>query len=219
MSNFYGHHPSEDVADPNDYYTSEEVDTLVETVSANLDEHSELKGLTIGDDHTQYHNDARGDARYYQQGEVNLLTMEASANAFNQVETNVYSNPDWNNGWYKDFTFFTTITSAAPSAAYQIDAVPGNLLVKANIVGLGGIPPTTHAAYTLQAFFKFDFFGPAIWEKVGKTVVLFEEEDDTNWYADIVVDPGGFLINIEVQGFLVEWVVTAEWLMQPAPPP
>ena len=92
-------------------------------------------------------------------------------------------------------------------------------MVKVNIVGLGGIPPTTHAAYTLQAFFNFDFFGPAIWEKVGSTTVLFEEESDGNWFADIDVDPGGLLINILVQGELTDWMVTVEWLMQPAPPP
>jgi len=209
MSNFYGHHPNPNVPDPDDYYTSEEVDTLILAVSASLDEHSELKGLTIGNDHTQY----------YLQGEVDLLTQEASANAFNQVETNVLTNPDWNNAWYKDYTFFTSITSAAPSAAYQIDAVPGNLLVKADIVGLGGLGFSKHAAYTLQAFFKFDWFGAGIWEKVGPTTVQFEEEDDTNWFADIDVDPGGLLINVLVQGELVDWVVTVEWLMQPAPPP
>jgi hypothetical protein len=219
MSNFYGHHPNPIVPDPDDYYTKEETETLVLAVSATLDEHSEMKGLTVGDDHTQYHNDARGDIRYYQQGEVDLLSMEASANAFNQVETNVITNPDWNNAWYKDYTFFTSITSAAPSAAYQIDAVPGNLLVKANIMGLGGPPFNTHAAYTLQAFFKWDWLGPPTWQKVGLTTVLFEEEDDTNWFADIDVDPSGFLINVLVQGELVEWIVTVEWLMQPAPPP
>lgn len=222
MVDFYGHHPSEDVADPNDYYTIEEVNTLVETVSANLDEHSELKGLTIGNDHTQY----------YLKGEVDLLSMEASANAYNNAYNDAVADSatytetvsamireEVNNGWLKDYTFFTTITSAAPSAAFQIDAVPGNLLVKADIVGIGGIPPETHAAYTLQAFFKWDFFGPPTWQKVGSTTVLFEEEDDNNWFADIVVDPGGLLINVEVQGFLVEWIVTVEWLMQPAPPP
>ncbi len=219
MGNFYGHHPNPNVPDPDDYYTSGETDTLIDALSASLDEHSELKGLTVGDDHTQYHNDTRGDARYYLQGEVDLLSIEASANAFNQAENNVLTNPDWNNGWNKDYTFFTTILSAAPSAAYQIDAPPGNLLVKANIVGLDFSPARTHAAYTLQAFFWFDLFGSGEWEKVGSTTVLFEEESDPNWYADIDVDAGGLLINVLVQGSLVEWMVTVEWLMQPAPPP
>ena len=212
MSNFYGHHPSEDVADPNNYYTKNETDTIVEALSASLDEHSELKGLTVGDDHTQYHNDTRGDVRYYQQGEVDLLTMEASANAFNQVETNVFENPDWNNGWYKDYTLFTSLTSASPSAAYQIDTVPGNILVKANIVGLGpgggGIP---YAAYTLQAYFHAN----PLPTKIGPTVVLFEQESDIGLFADIDVDGGGLLINVLVQGEMVDWMVTVEWLVQP----
>lgn len=37
---------------------------------ANLDHGSQLDGLA-DDDHTQYHNDARGDARYYTQAQVN----------------------------------------------------------------------------------------------------------------------------------------------------
>lgn len=37
----------------------------VESV-AGISDHSALNGLTVGDDHTQYHNNARGDARYYQ---------------------------------------------------------------------------------------------------------------------------------------------------------
>ena len=70
MGNFYGHPPNPVVPDPDDYYTKGETDTLIDALSASLDEHSELKGLTVGDDHTQYHNDTRGDARYYLQGEV-----------------------------------------------------------------------------------------------------------------------------------------------------
>jgi hypothetical protein len=35
---------------------------------AGVSDHSALNGLAVGDDHPQYHNDARGDARYYQQG-------------------------------------------------------------------------------------------------------------------------------------------------------
>jgi hypothetical protein len=34
--------------------------------STGVSDHNALNGLTVGDDHTQYHNDARGDARYYQ---------------------------------------------------------------------------------------------------------------------------------------------------------
>lgn len=33
-------------------------------------DHNALSNLTTGDPHTQYHNDTRGDARYYQKGEV-----------------------------------------------------------------------------------------------------------------------------------------------------
>ena len=140
--------------------------------------------------------------------------MEASANAFNQVETNIYDNPDWNNGWYKDVAFFTTITSAAPSAAYQIEAIPGNTFVKVHIVGLGGLGFTKHAAYTLQAFFAVPGGTPPV-EKIGSTTVLFEQESDANWFADIDMDVSDNYINILVQGDLVDWIVTVEWLIQP----
>ena len=41
-------------------------------------DHGLLTGL-LDDDHTQYHNDTRGDARYYQQGQVDTL-LAAKAN-------------------------------------------------------------------------------------------------------------------------------------------
>ena len=93
------------------------------------------------------------------------------------------------------------------------------MLVKANITGLGGLGFTKHAAYTLQAFFNMDPLAGPPWTKVGSTTVLFEQESDTNWFADIDVDVGGLLINVLVQGFLVDWIVTVEWLILPAPPP
>lgn len=46
----------------NRYYTETEVNTLLD--------HGGLTGLT-DDDHTQYHNDTRGDARYYTQTQLN----------------------------------------------------------------------------------------------------------------------------------------------------
>lgn len=224
MGNFYGHHPSQDVGDPNDRYTKDEVytkeetETLILAVSANLDEHSELKGLTIGDDHTQYHNNTRGDARYYQQGQVDLLTEQASANAYNQAENSVLNNPDWNNQWYKDFAYFTTITSAGPSAAIQVPLIPGNTLVRANIIGVSIPDNAKQGAYTLQAFFVMPGIGPP-GSKLGSTTVLFEQESDTNWFADIDIDGSGIYAEVLVQASLTDWIITVEWLMLPALPP
>ena len=41
--------------------------------------HNNLNDLTVGDPHTQYHNDTRGDARYYTQAQVDTRRMYASA--------------------------------------------------------------------------------------------------------------------------------------------
>lgn len=40
--------------------------------------HGALSGLTSGDDHTQYHNDARGDARYYTKSQVDSAVASAA---------------------------------------------------------------------------------------------------------------------------------------------
>ena len=183
-NDYYGHHPSPNVADPGDYYDKTEIQTLTEEASAN----------------------AEAQANNY----TETYSAEASANAYNQVQYNIYNNPDWNNGWYKEYVMFTTFTSGA-SAAYQIDALPGNILVKADIMGLG--LGDQYAAYSLKAYFYMN--GGAV-TKIGATSVLLEEESDPNWDADIDVDVSGFKINIIVQGtLLTEWVVTVEWLIQP----
>lgn len=54
------------VADPSDLYPTS---ALGGGGGGGVTDHGALTGLS-GDDHTQYHNDARGDARYYQQSQV-----------------------------------------------------------------------------------------------------------------------------------------------------
>ena len=190
-NDYYGHHPSPNVADPGDYYDKTEIQTLTAESSANA--------LAQANNYTDTAS-----------ASLQTYSEEASANAYNQVEYSVYNNPDWNNGWYKEYVMFTTITSGA-SAAYQIDALPGNILVKADIMGLG--LGDKYAAYSLKAYF---YMNGASVTKIGATSVLLEEESDPNWNADIDVDVSGFKINIIVQGtLLTEWVVTVEWLLQP----
>lgn len=57
----------------NRYYTETEVDALLSGISA---DHGALNGLG-DDDHTQYHNNARGDARYYLKSEVDSAIAAA----------------------------------------------------------------------------------------------------------------------------------------------
>jgi len=47
--------------------------SLLEGIVVTGVDHGDLTGLTGGDDHTQYHNDARGDARYYTQTQADTL--------------------------------------------------------------------------------------------------------------------------------------------------
>jgi hypothetical protein len=58
--------------DTSAYYTKNEVNTLVSGVSSGVTDHGLLTGLA-DDDHTQYHNDTRGDIRYYTKGQVDTL--------------------------------------------------------------------------------------------------------------------------------------------------
>ena len=95
-----------------------------------------------------------------------------------------------------------------------IDVIPGNIFVKVHIVGLGGLGFTQHAAYTMQAFFAAPGGTPPV-EKIGSTTVLFEQECNTNWFTDIDMDVSDNYINILVQGELVDWIVTVEWIIQP----
>jgi len=57
------------------------------TPSMSITDHDELSGLT-DDDHSQYHNDARGDARYYTETELNA----------GQLDSRYYTETELNNG-------------------------------------------------------------------------------------------------------------------------
>lgn len=49
---------------------------------ASVTDHGQLLGLS-DDDHTQYHTDARGDARYYTKAQVDALTASSSTTTIN----------------------------------------------------------------------------------------------------------------------------------------
>ena len=52
------------------------------TAGGGATDHNTLANLTVGDPHTQYHTDARGDARYYLRSQVDsLVNNAASANS------------------------------------------------------------------------------------------------------------------------------------------
>lgn len=158
--------------------------------------------------------------------EITTTTQEASANALAQAnsytdaasanlqtytqDTSAALKEEVNNGWMKDYTFFTTITSAAPSAAYQLEILPGVMLVKANVVGYSSLT-SSYGAFTLQALFYVNG-GAGI--KKGPTVVLFEESNDSNLFADLDVDGSGLHAEVLVQGELTDWTVTVEWLFR-----
>jgi len=65
-------HTESDITDL-DKYTQAEVNALLATVSGGVSDHGELIGLS-DDDHVQYHNNTRGDARYYTKPEVDTIS-------------------------------------------------------------------------------------------------------------------------------------------------
>lgn len=78
-------HVEDDITDL-DKYTQNEVTNIITTTSGSLQDqiddismdHGELTGLS-DDDHPQYHNDARGDARYYTQEQVDTISGSLSS--------------------------------------------------------------------------------------------------------------------------------------------
>jgi len=61
---------------PTDFYSRGEVDTISGTLNSKIiTDHGNLTGLA-DDDHPQYHDDTRGDARYYTQTSLNLGQLD-----------------------------------------------------------------------------------------------------------------------------------------------
>ena len=73
-------------------------------------DHGNLLGLS-DDDHTQYFNTVRGDARYYTQAQVTSLTLEASANAADVAMD------------YTDSEFTTHTGAADPHTGYVLESL------------------------------------------------------------------------------------------------
>jgi hypothetical protein len=73
------------------YYTESEVDTISGSLQTQIDgigmDHGDLTGLG-DDDHTQYHNNTRGDVRYYQQAEVDTISGSLSAEIDSDISIN-----------------------------------------------------------------------------------------------------------------------------------
>lgn len=66
-------HVENDITDL-DKYTQAEVDDLITSVSGSiLEDHGALTGLS-DDDHPQYHNDTRGDLRYYTKSQIDTIS-------------------------------------------------------------------------------------------------------------------------------------------------
>ena len=79
-----------------------------ETLPSGVTDHGLLSGLS-DDDHTQYHNDARGDARYYTQTQIDTTLSGYSLTSHNH--TGVYS-PVGHTHTASDITDFTTSVDA-----------------------------------------------------------------------------------------------------------
>ena len=56
----------------------------IDNVDGGVSDHGALTGLTAAD-HTQYHNDTRGDARYYTQTQLNTSDGDAPNTGSNRV--------------------------------------------------------------------------------------------------------------------------------------
>jgi len=68
-------------------------------------DHGDMDGLD-GDDHTQYHNDARGDARYYTETEVDNFAVKLTG--------------DQTIAGVKTFSSFPVTPSSSPTTDYQV---------------------------------------------------------------------------------------------------
>ena len=62
---------------------------VAESISPGAADHSELGGLADGDDHPQYLNTTRGDARYYSRGEADALLAAKASSTHGHVVSDV----------------------------------------------------------------------------------------------------------------------------------
>lgn len=148
-------------------------------------DHGALTGLVPDDDHTQYHTDARGDARYYTETEMNAGQMdsryytETEMNA-GQMDTRYYTETEIDNtavkltgnqtiADVKTFSSFPVTPSAAPTSNYQTankKYVDDNLDVK--FVGVGSSANKTYYNITLP--WRVLTTNEPVWDVVNATI-------------------------------------------------
>ena len=94
----------------NDLFTHESDSSIHYTVSA-ID-HGLIQGLG-DDDHTQYHNDTRGDARYYTQTQVNLYLNDKADKVVSATDGNIANLDSTGNLTDSGYTIQTSVPSGA----------------------------------------------------------------------------------------------------------
>jgi len=97
-----------------------------------ISNHGDLTGLT-DDDHTQYHNDTRGDARYYTETELNA----------GQLDNRYYTETEINNFDYVNSTTLTTVSGDLVSGYIAADVVVTNAYIAADVALSGTIDHDT----------------------------------------------------------------------------
>lgn len=107
------------VAGNNITLTSDNNTITISGGGGGVTDHGALTGLA-DDDHTQYHNDTRGDVRYYQKSEVDTISGALSTEIDSDITT--HSASDDHDGRYYTETEVDTISGALND---KIDAVGG----------------------------------------------------------------------------------------------
>lgn len=116
-------------SDGQQYVRKDEAWSVISGVDGGgITDHDQLQGLA-DDDHTQYHNDTRGDARYYTQTQLNngqldnLYYTETELNT-GQLDNRYYTETELNNGqldnrYYTETEIDNTLASYVVSGAQQ----------------------------------------------------------------------------------------------------
>jgi hypothetical protein len=124
------------------YYTETEVNVISGAINAKIiTDHGNLTGLA-DDDHPQYHNDARGDARYYTQTQLNngqLNTLYYTESEINMLLTSLSGSMLTDHGaltGLSDDDHPQYLTSARADQRYyteaEVDTISGSLLTLIN---------------------------------------------------------------------------------------
>jgi hypothetical protein len=101
--------------------TSSNNEITISGSSGGSTDHGALTGL-LDDDHSQYHNDTRGDARYYQKSEVDTISGALSTEIDSDITTHSASD-DHDGRYYTETEVDNTITTVSGDLQTQIDAI------------------------------------------------------------------------------------------------